>query len=221
MAVEITPDFSGAPDPEKYMKSRRRLGRLANFLWNVHVIGIERIPMEGAAILAFSHRSYTEIFLQGVVIPRAMRAMMKKEVKIYPILGNYLAARGIFFVDRAARNKTETLRKAHSYLEEGQIVDMNPEGTSKNRGPQLGELHEGVADMAVRAAKRGIKCPIIPIGMASERLWLRPWSRIPVVIGYPFYPQLEGRSYRQARDETHVRLEENLQTVFSLALAIK
>lgn len=220
MRAEEIEKFSEASSPEKYAKSVRRLGRAARLLWDIYVIGQERIPMTGPAILAFSHRSYTEIFLQGIIVPRAMRAMMKKEVRVVPILAKYLTSRGIFFVNRE-HPEPETIPETYSYLEQGLLLDMNPEGTSKNRGSELGELHPGVAVLAVKAARAGIDCPIVPIGMASERLWMKPRGRIPAVVGYPFYPNLEGRRPKQAIEETHQRLEQQLQHVFNLALAIQ
>lgn len=220
LTEEFIDRYHEAPDPVKYANSIRRLGRVARLLWDIDVIGEERIPMEGPGILAFSHRSYTEIFLQGILIPRAMRAMMKQEIQSYPIIGGYMAARGIFFVDREDPDP-ETIAETYSYLEQGLLLDMNPEGTSKNRGPKLGELHPGVAVLAVKAARAGINCPIIPIGMASEHIWRRPRSRIPVVVGYPFYPNVEGRKPGRVIKETNQRLDRQLQYVFDLALAIR
>ena len=211
--------YQEAPDPVKYANSIRRLGRVARLLWDIDVIGEERIPRKGAGILAFSPRSHTEIFLQGIIVPRALRAMMKQEVQSYPIIGDYLAARGIFFVNREDPDP-ETIAETYSYLEQELLLDMNPEGTSKNRGPKLGELHPGVAVLAVKAARAGIDCPIVPVGMASEHLWRLPHGRVPVVVGYPFYPNIEGRKPGQAIRETHQRLEKNLQYVFDLAVAV-
>lgn len=146
--------------------------------------------------------------------------MMKNEVKRYPVIGKYMSNRGIFYVNRSDPDP-ETIEESMNYLRAGLLLDMNPEGTSKNRGPRLGDLRTGVAVMAVKLAREGIDCPIIPIGMSDEHPWLRIKRRIPMVVGAPFWPVLEGRRPGRAIRETHERLESNLQFVFDLANAIK
>lgn len=224
ISTEAFGSYHEADHPKMYQKSMERYSKFFRFLWEVDAIGLERVPREGAGILAFSHRSYTEIFLQALIAQRPIRSMMKKEVKSYPFFGKYVANRGVYFVDRDGSDKSDrsaVLREGQSYIRQGRLLDMNPESTSTNRGPELGKLLEGTAALAVRAADEGIDCPIVPVGVASEHLWRRVGGRIPVVVGTPFYPELDGRSLKAARKETHQKLERDLQFVFDLANAIK
>lgn len=216
----VEKNFSEAPDPEKYERSIRRLGRTANMLWEINVSGLDNIPTEGPAILAFSHRSRLDPFIQGVIIPRAMSAMMKDKYQNKPILGKYFAQRSIFFIDY--ENPRESLETAYSALERGMLLDMNPEGTSTHRGAKI-EAQEGTAALAVKAEINGINCPIVPIGMDSEHLFRRYLTltrHLPIVIGHPFRANITNKSNKAARKETNEELERRLQFVFDLSRAI-
>jgi hypothetical protein len=70
MSSEISPDYSEASRPDLYATSIRRTKKILNALWGFQVSGQENVPKEGAAILAFVHRSYLDPW---IIIPAAMK----------------------------------------------------------------------------------------------------------------------------------------------------
>ena len=86
------------------------------------------------------------------------RAIAKKELKNYPILGQLLAAGGIIFVDRANREKAiEALKPAVEALKSGTSIAIAPEGT-RSYDKTLGKFKKGAFHLAIQG-----KVPIVPI----------------------------------------------------------
>jgi 1-acyl-sn-glycerol-3-phosphate acyltransferase len=207
MSSEISPDYSEASRPDLYATSIRRTKKILNALWGFQVSGQENVPKEGAAILAFVHRSYLDPWIIGAATPRAVRGMAKKELQkpSYMGFGNiYLANRGIFFVDRENMSKA-TYDMSIDVLRHGEILAMAPEGTHKNKGRKVGPTEFGVGRIAMKAVAKGIQSPIIPAAMKTGNLWrLEP---ILVSIGKPVAFSEEVDTISQRR-EAAVHIDE-------------
>ena len=145
----------------------------------IELVGIERIPAEGGAIVVANHRSYFDATVLSLLIARSGRNgryLGKKEVFDVPVLGDLALAVGGIRVDRGTGSE-EPLDAAIAALEAGEIVTMMPQGTIP-RGPAFfdPELRGrwGAARMAAAA-----RVPVIPVGLwGTEQVWPRS-SRLP------------------------------------------
>ncbi|MFT7476281.1 MAG: putative phosphoserine phosphatase/1-acylglycerol-3-phosphate O-acyltransferase [Verrucomicrobiales bacterium] len=136
--------------------------------------GLENIPSEGPAILAFNHRSYFDTMAMNLLIARTgrpCRFLGKAEMFENPILGPIARLAGGIRVDRGS-GSSEPLRKAVDALNAGEMVTLAPQGTIP-RGHAFFEPvlvgRPGVAELA-----KDSKAPVIPIGLwGTEKVWPR------------------------------------------------
>jgi len=109
---------------------------------------------------------------------------VKEEVWKSKLIGRLLLACGAFPVNRSGADR-EALQRCQAVLTGGEPLVMFPEGTRRS-GPEVQELKDGVAYLALRAG-----VPVVPIGIGgSERAMPRGSSfprprRVNIVIGLP------------------------------------
>ena len=143
--------------------------------------GIENIPREGPAILAFNHRSYFDAATVALLTGksgRPCRFLGKKEVFDAPVVGPLAKLLGGIRVDRAS-GSTAPIRSAIRTIEQGEMVAIAPQGTIP-RGPAFFEpelkARKGVARLAHET-----RAPVIPVGLwGTERVWPRN-QRMPTI----------------------------------------
>ncbi len=213
--------YQEADYPEKYAKSVYRADRALNFLYGIEPHGIDRIPRDGAAILAFVHRSYKDPWILGSQVPRAVFGMGKTQLRRWYYFGLgrvYLANRGIKYITREDPTPDE-LKPFYGLLREGKAFASAPEGTSKNRGVEVGEMRFGVGRIAAKIVSEGVECKIVPIAIGSEKTELG--KPIPVIIGEPFTPDIAGTTLRQAGEEANEKLMHSLQGLNNIAYGIR
>jgi 1-acyl-sn-glycerol-3-phosphate acyltransferase len=129
--------------------------------------GLENIPLEGPAILASNHLSFSDSIFLPLVVPRRVTFLAKSD---------YFVARGVkgrlkaaFFkgvgqlpVDRSGgRASHAALETAKRVLAEGKLLGIYPEGT---RSPD-GRLYRGKTGVARMALEAGVK--VIPCAMVN------------------------------------------------------
>ena len=155
-----------------------------NLFHPVKTVGQENIP-DGAAVICPNHTNASDPFFVVFSFKRRhiMRAMAKKEVMKLPIVGWILSKAGVFGVDRGAADIT-AVKTALRVLKEGHKLLMFPEGTRVGEGENV-EAKTGAAMFAVRTG-----VPIVPVYIPTKKRWFRPNT---VVIGQPFFPQVESR----------------------------
>lgn len=226
MPAEIVPDFSEAPRPELYAQTIKRSLRVARILWRLNVSGQENVPMQGAGVIAFLHRSHIDPWILGAAIPRAVMGMGKVELLNWYYFGlgsKYFNNRGLFFANRDTHaSKREPYDMAHSILGKGLLLGIAPEATSKNRGRRVGETKVGVGRIAARAVAEGIDCPVVPVVMSSEHLW--PGRKLQVICGKPINPAPEGDAIWQvkaAAKEVNEQVYDDMQSLYDQALDMR
>jgi putative phosphoserine phosphatase/1-acylglycerol-3-phosphate O-acyltransferase len=140
--------------------------------WDIS--GVEHIPTDGSAILAFNHRSYFDTFAMQILIARTgrpCRFLAKREMFDTPVLGTIARLSGGIPVDRGT-GSTTPLRNANEALVAGEMVAIAPQGTIP-RGPDFFDPvlkgRPGAAQLAIDS-----KTQVIPVGLwGTEVVWPR------------------------------------------------
>ena len=187
-----------------WLLRRILLGPLIRVLYRPWVKGLENIPVDGPAILASNHLSFSDHFFLPLHVDRKITFLAKAE---------YFNGRGIkgrltasFFrgvgqipIERSGGRASEAaLQTGMKVLDKGELLGIYPEGT---RSPD-GRLYRGRTGVARMALESGV--PVIPVAMISTfevqpagRLIPRllPKGEVGVVIGEPLdFSRYEGMS---------------------------
>jgi 1-acyl-sn-glycerol-3-phosphate acyltransferase len=189
---------------------------VAKLLGRVTVIGADKVPADGAYVLAPVHRSNVDFALSSLVTKRPMRFMGKDNIWKSKPLGRFVSMLGAFPVHRGTPDR-DALKACTDIVNGGSPLVMFPEGTRQS-GPDVQELFDGTAYVA---AKTGV--PIIPVGIGgSEAMMpkgaklLHP-SKLVLVVGDPIpppEPTEQGRMPRSAVSGLTARLHADLQDLF-------
>lgn len=196
-------------------------------LGRVELVGAEKLPGDGAYVLAPVHRSNVDFALLSLLTTRRMRFMGKDAIWKSKVLGRSVSVLGAFPVHRGAADR-EAMRVCQSVLQHGEPLVMFAEGTRK-QGREVDELFDGTAYVAARAG-----VALFPVGIGgSQRLLpkgaMRPrLSKLVVVVGDPIEAPLsagvgsEGvrRVSRSAVRQNTLRLRRELQALYDRAQAL-
>lgn len=173
---------------------------LARFFTGADVIGAERLPKAGPAIVAANHNSHVDtlvlltIFPVGVVSkvrPAAASDYFLRD----PVIGWF--SRNLVGIVPVARGRVkegeDVLGPAREALERGDIVIVFPEGTRGDATDEMGRLKNGVA----RLAEAFPEAPVIPVWLEGAGRVLPKGALLPVpmnccvLVGEPI--RWEGR----------------------------
>jgi 1-acyl-sn-glycerol-3-phosphate acyltransferase len=189
--------------------------------FRVSIKGRQKVPAEGAFILAPVHRSNLDFALVLVCQKRRMRYLAKDSLwkgdgfwaKVFTALGGIPVARGT--ADR------EALRTCVEVLEAGEPLVMFPEGT-RQHGPKVEELFDGPAFVQSRTG-----VPIVPVGIGGSEAAMPKGAKIPkpkkvtVVVGdaLPFVEHEGSKAKRAAIRDRTAELHTVVQDLFDEAQA--
>ena len=165
----------------------------------LRVEGRERIPREGAFILALNHTSFLDAFTAFLLLPDDARYMAKKELFRHQPLRWFITSMGAFPVDREG-NDMNAMRTALSVLKDGHPMAIFPEGHRYKDGT-VHELKTGTAFIAMRA---GVN--VIPARIHAS---YRPFARVRVNVGEPL--SAEGRVSSAVLEDATKQLKEALE----------
>jgi 1-acyl-sn-glycerol-3-phosphate acyltransferase len=155
------------------------VGPVLNAAYHPRVDGLEHVPMDGPAILAGNHVSFSDHFFVPLVVPRKV---------IYLAKADYFNRKGLtgrmsaaFFnavgqkpVDRSSgRAGLAAIQTAVDVLAEGNLLGIYPEGT---RSPD-GRLYRGRVGVARLWLES--KAPLLPCAMIGTDVVQPPGRRIP------------------------------------------
>lgn len=143
---------------------------LSRMLTRMDVQGDDRLPREGAVVIAVNHLHILDALWAFVVIPRRAVFLVASEFRNRPVVGQLLRLGDSIFVERGAGDY-EAARRVVDVLRGGAAVGIAPEGKLSTTGG----LIRGQPGFARIAADAG--APVVPLAMSGqERLW-RSWSR--------------------------------------------
>lgn len=138
---------------------------LGLFAIEVVIDGTIPPPTQGRGrgrLVVTNHRSAIDI---GVVLALFGGTMVSRaDLASWPVVGAAARAVGTVFVDRSsAKSGAATIRTIQKHLEEGQTINLFPEGTTFD-GDEVRRFHGGAFVSAVRAESE-----VLPVGIAYPR----------------------------------------------------
>jgi 1-acyl-sn-glycerol-3-phosphate acyltransferase len=152
--------------------------------WRIRVEGIEHVPAEGGAVIAFNHHSYADaVMLAWAVVLKAhrpIRFMAKREACEGRWIGWVTRWVSVIPVDRGSPGaRAQALSGAREAVADGDLVAIAPEQTISDSLDLLPFRH-GPARVAIATGR-----PIVPcIGWGSQR-FVGPDSRLAKLFGLP------------------------------------
>jgi 1-acyl-sn-glycerol-3-phosphate acyltransferase len=133
-------------------------------------IRAEKVPPEGAAILAPNHFSFMDHFFLGVSIRRKVRFMAKSQLFVPPMQWIYTHG-GVFPVRRGVQDE-DAFITGHSILERGGVIAMYCEGGRSRTGQLSEQPKRGIGRLALESG-----APVVPVAIhGSSRV--RNWKRL-------------------------------------------
>ncbi|KAB1504344.1 1-acyl-sn-glycerol-3-phosphate acyltransferase [Corynebacterium sp. 320] len=180
---KVPEDFQRAPahphDRKEFPYGRPIIGTAIRWMrfmqrLDVEVIGAEKIPESGGAMLAVNHTGYWD-FVYGsipawVKAKRLVRFMAKKEIFDVKGVGALMTAMKHIPVDRAAGQAS--VDEAIKRLRAGQLVGIFPEATI-SRSFEIKEFRQGAAKIVHDADPNG-SIPLIPLTIwGSQKIWTK------------------------------------------------
>ena len=181
-------------DPERtWIVGRPLVSALLGIVAPSYGYGVERVPVEGAAVVAANHFSTLDPMLVGIYSRRTIYYMAKIELLDVPVAGEILRWMGAFAVRRGEGDR-DALRVARWVLQQGHVVGMFMEGTRQ----KLGYPGPGQPGAAMLAIQEGV--PLVPCGIDTFQWSIRNPRRCALVWGEPIdltgLPRT-GRGYKQ------------------------
>lgn len=167
---------------------------------------VDRVPGEGAALLAANHVSFLDPAMVGSTSPRKVYFLMTADIFRRSGLRWFFRWMDAIPVDRAGRPTRDAIRAALRRLAAGDLVGIFPEGARVD-GAQLGE---GLAGVALLARRSG--APVVPVGITGTDRAMPRGTAIPrpasvrVRYGTPFrHAEVTAGLAGREADEAFVR----------------
>jgi 1-acyl-sn-glycerol-3-phosphate acyltransferase len=156
---------------------------LARFLTGADVVGREKLPAKGPAIVVANHNSHIDTLLMlALFSPRALVRVRPAGAADYfladPVVGWFSRnIIGIVPIVRGHGGKgVDVLAPARQALRRGDILLFYPEGTRGAASDDLGPLKHGVAHLAAAAPE----APVVPVWIQGAGRVLAKGERVPV-----------------------------------------
>ena len=152
---------------------------LSRIIFRIKFYGEKNIVYEGPVIICANHISIWEPIILYLNYPREIIFMSKKELFEKPLLGTLLRKLNMISVDRD-KPELSTIKKSLSVLKDDMALGIFPQGTRKKNIDD----NDGKAGVGLIAYKSD--APIQPVYFESS---YKPFSKVKIVIGEPFYAE--------------------------------
>ena len=127
----------------------------------VTVIGEENVPKDQAVLYVANHRSYFDILLTYVRVPRLTGYISKIEMERFPLLRNWMRNLHCLFLDRSdIKQGLKTILTGIEKIKSGISICIFPEGTRNKEKDTFLPFHGGSFKLAEKSG-----CPIVPIAL--------------------------------------------------------
>lgn len=124
--VQTTRD---APSGQIYSKVRRLFGGLVRAVYRLEVVGADRFPATGPAVVAPNHESFLDGIILGAAISRDLRFLAKAELWRFRLLAWALDSLGAIPIERGHSDYLAAARMLQA-LAAGQAVVIFPQGAA-------------------------------------------------------------------------------------------
>ncbi len=166
----------------------RWVARLAGV--KVIALGEENIPKDTAVLYAGNHRSFFDIVLTYVRVPRPTGYIAKKEMEKVPLLSVWMKDLHCLFLDRDnIKEGMKTILQAVEKAKSGISICIFPEGTRNKVPDTFLPFHEGSFKIAEKA-----NIPVIPMtivnsaGVFEDHFPKLKKATVVISYGEPIYP---------------------------------
>ena len=167
-----------------YAQVHRFFADLVRAVYRLEVIGSDRLPVTGPAIIAPNHESVLDGIVLGAAISRELRFLAKAELWRSRLLAWALEGLGAIGIKRGSGDQLALARMRHA-LEAGQAVAIFPQGSV--RGDRV--WRRGAARVALVTG-----APLVPVRLVGTA---RALSR--GIIGFPRLRIIIGEPIKVAR----------------------
>ncbi len=123
------------------------------------VIGEENVPKGEAVLYVGNHRSFFDVLLTYVRVPRPTGYVAKKEMLRYPLLSHWMKNLHCQFLDREnLKEGLKTILTCIETIKSGISICIFPEGTRNKENDTFLPFHQGSFKIAEKAG-----CAIVPM----------------------------------------------------------
>ncbi|MCL2620510.1 MAG: 1-acyl-sn-glycerol-3-phosphate acyltransferase [Defluviitaleaceae bacterium] len=158
-----------------YAFARAVVGFTYKIIFRTKVTGRENIPREGGVILCCNHQSYHDTVVLGLVSPKPVHFLAKKELFKKKFFNKLFAGLGAIPVDRE-KPSMDSLKRVVSTLKKGDTIGIFMQG-GRQQEFDTADYKAGVALFAIKG-----KSPVVPIHIQST---FRMFAPIYVNVGKP------------------------------------
>ena len=164
---------------QTYAQVRRVFGSLVRAIYRIEVVGADRLPATGPAVVAPNHESILDPIILGAAISRELCFIAKAELWRSRLLAWMLDGLGAIPIERSHNDYLAATRVLHA-LEAGQAVVIFPQGAVRgDRAWKQGAAHAALMTGA----------PLVPVRLVGTARALSRgrigFPRLRVIVGKP------------------------------------
>jgi 1-acyl-sn-glycerol-3-phosphate acyltransferase len=138
----------------------------------LEVVGLERVPADGAFVLVANHASWLDAMVLATVVPGELGFVAAAEFSRHRLTRLFLERIGTDFVERTDRDQAVVeSRRLIDRARHGERIVIFPEGRL-SVVPGLRPFHLGAFMVAAE-----VGCPVVPVAIRGTRQMLRPGTR--------------------------------------------
>ena len=176
---------------------------------DLRIEGEEHAWARRPAVFVFNHQSALDPVLMLKIVRRDMTGVGNMEIRNDPLIGPFLAAAGVVFIDRSeAASDREAIQPAVEALRQGRSIAIAPEG-ARSLTPRLRPFRRTAFQIAMEAG-----VPIVPVVLSNVLDAFPKDARIvrPATIEATVLPPIETTAW------TEDELDEQVEAVRRLFL---